>query len=106
AAVEPAFLRLVLEAAGAALHTVRAVCLASEDDRLKLIAGNFMVPAARALAPGWAARRLPRGGLPSVPASRRSRCGRAPGSSRAAPGKQRQGAAQSGGRGGVAPRCR
>src|SRR5437899_7853 len=36
-AVEPAARRLVLEAAGAALHTVRAVCLASEDDRLKLI---------------------------------------------------------------------
>jgi hypothetical protein len=39
-------------AAGAALHAVRAVCLASSDDRLKLIAGNFMVPAARVLAPG------------------------------------------------------
>jgi hypothetical protein len=39
-------------AAGAALHTLRAACLASDDDRLKLIAGNFMVPATRVLAPG------------------------------------------------------
>jgi len=39
-------------AAGAALHAMRAVCLASSDDRLKLIAGNFMVPAARVVAPG------------------------------------------------------
>ncbi|HXO90881.1 MAG TPA: hypothetical protein VN849_08850 [Stellaceae bacterium] len=39
-------------AAGAALHAVRAACLTSSDDRLKLIAGNFMVPAARVLAPG------------------------------------------------------
>ncbi len=33
-------------AAGAALHTVRGTCLASDDDRLKLI-GNFMVAAVR-----------------------------------------------------------
>jgi hypothetical protein len=39
-------------AAGAALHTIRAACLASDDDRLKLIAGNFMVPAARVVGPG------------------------------------------------------
>jgi hypothetical protein len=39
-------------AAGTALHTVRAACLASDDDRLQLIAGNFIFPAARALAPG------------------------------------------------------
>jgi hypothetical protein len=39
-------------AAGAALHAIRAACLVSSDDRLKLIAGNFMVPAARVLAPG------------------------------------------------------
>jgi hypothetical protein len=39
-------------ATGAALHAIRAACLASSDDRLKLIAGNFMVPAARVLAPG------------------------------------------------------
>jgi hypothetical protein len=37
-------------AAGAALHTIRAACLAGDDDRLKLIAGNFMVPAARVRA--------------------------------------------------------
>ncbi len=34
-------------AAGAAIHALRAACLASDDERLKLIAGNFMVPAAR-----------------------------------------------------------
>jgi hypothetical protein len=34
-------------AAGAAIHAVRNACLASDDERLKLIAGNFMVPAAR-----------------------------------------------------------
>jgi hypothetical protein len=39
-------------AAGAALHMLRTGCLASNDERLKLIAGNFMVPAARVLTPG------------------------------------------------------
>ena len=39
-------------AAGAALYAMRAADLASSDERLKLIAGNFMVPAARVLAPG------------------------------------------------------
>jgi hypothetical protein len=34
-------------AAGAATHALHKTCLASEDERLKLIAGNFMVPAAR-----------------------------------------------------------
>jgi len=34
-------------AAGAAIHALREACLSSEDERLKLIAGNFMVPAAR-----------------------------------------------------------
>ncbi len=34
-------------AAGAAIHTLRTACHASDDERLKLIAGNFMVPAAR-----------------------------------------------------------
>ncbi len=34
-------------AAGAAIHALRTACLASADERLKLIAGNFMVPAAR-----------------------------------------------------------
>jgi len=34
-------------AAGAAIHALRNACLASDDERLKLIAGNFMVPAAR-----------------------------------------------------------
>lgn len=34
-------------AAGAAFHTLRGLCLASDDERLKLIAGNFIVPAAR-----------------------------------------------------------
>jgi len=34
-------------AAGATIHALRATCLSSEDERLKLIAGNFMVPAAR-----------------------------------------------------------
>jgi hypothetical protein len=34
-------------AAGAVIYAVREACLASEDERLKLIAGNFMVPAAR-----------------------------------------------------------
>ena len=39
-------------AAGAAIHALREACLASEDDRLKLIAGNFMVPAARVRSTG------------------------------------------------------
>jgi len=34
-------------AAGAAVYALRETCLASQDERLKLIAGNFMVPAAR-----------------------------------------------------------
>ena len=34
-------------AAGAGLHALRAMYQGSDDDRLKLIAGNFMVPAAR-----------------------------------------------------------
>ncbi len=34
-------------AAGAAIYALREACLASQDERLKLIAGNFMVPAAR-----------------------------------------------------------
>ena len=38
--------------AGAAIHALRAAQLASEDDRLKLIAGNFMVPAARVRSAG------------------------------------------------------
>ena len=33
--------------AGAAIHALRTACLAGDDERLKLIAGNFMVPAAR-----------------------------------------------------------
>jgi hypothetical protein len=33
-------------AAGAAVHALRAACLASDDERLKIV-GNFMVPAAR-----------------------------------------------------------
>jgi hypothetical protein len=37
-------------AAGAAIHALREACLASEDERLKLIAGNFMVPATRVRA--------------------------------------------------------
>jgi hypothetical protein len=39
-------------AAGTAIHALREACLASEDDRLKLIAGNFMVPAARVRSTG------------------------------------------------------
>ncbi len=39
-------------AAGAAIHALRAAQLASEDERLKLIAGNFMVPAARVRGAG------------------------------------------------------
>ena len=38
-------------AAGAAIHALRTACLASEDERLKLIAGNFMVPAVRVRSP-------------------------------------------------------
>ena len=37
-------------AAGAAIHALREAFLESEDDRLKLIASNFMVPAARVRA--------------------------------------------------------
>ena len=37
-------------AAGAAIHALRAAHIAGEDERLKLIAGNFMVPAARVRA--------------------------------------------------------
>jgi hypothetical protein len=39
-------------AAGAAIHALRQACLTSEDERLKLIAGNFMVPAARMRSTG------------------------------------------------------
>ena len=39
-------------AAGAALHALRDICLASDDERLKLIAGNFIVPTARVRATG------------------------------------------------------
>jgi hypothetical protein len=39
-------------AAGAAIHALREACLSSEDERLKLIAGNFMVPAARVRSTG------------------------------------------------------
>jgi hypothetical protein len=39
-------------AASAAIHALREACLASEDERLKLIAGNFMVPAARVISVG------------------------------------------------------
>ncbi len=39
-------------AAGAAIHALREACLASQDERLKLIAGNFMVPAARVRSTG------------------------------------------------------
>jgi hypothetical protein len=37
-------------ATGAALHALRAALQASEDERLRLIAGNFLVPAVRARA--------------------------------------------------------
>jgi hypothetical protein len=37
-------------AAGAAIHALRAALQTSEDERLRLIAGNFMVPAARVRA--------------------------------------------------------
>lgn len=39
-------------AAGAAILALREACLTSEDERLRLIAGNFMVPAARVPSPG------------------------------------------------------
>jgi hypothetical protein len=39
-------------ATGAALHALREICLASDDERVKLIAGNFIVPAARVRAGG------------------------------------------------------
>jgi hypothetical protein len=39
-------------AAGAAVHAVRETHLASEDERLKLIAGNFIVPGARVRTSG------------------------------------------------------
>jgi len=39
-------------AAGAALHALRETCLASDDERVKLIAGNFIVPAARVRTTG------------------------------------------------------
>jgi hypothetical protein len=34
-------------AVGAAIHALREACQSSDDERLKLIAGNFMVPATR-----------------------------------------------------------
>jgi hypothetical protein len=39
-------------AAGSALYALRDACLASDDERLKLIAGNFIVPAARVRSTG------------------------------------------------------
>jgi hypothetical protein len=39
-------------AAGAAIYALRQTYAASDDERLKLIAGNFMVPAARVRGPG------------------------------------------------------
>jgi hypothetical protein len=39
-------------AAGEAIHALREACLASPDERLKLIAGNFMVSAARVRGAG------------------------------------------------------
>jgi hypothetical protein len=39
-------------AAGAAIHALRAICQADDDERLKLIAGNFMVPATRVRSTG------------------------------------------------------
>jgi hypothetical protein len=39
-------------AAGAAIHALRAAHLESADERMKLIAGNFMVPAARVRGSG------------------------------------------------------
>jgi len=39
-------------AAGPALYALRDACLASDDERLKLIAGNFIVPATRVRSTG------------------------------------------------------
>jgi hypothetical protein len=39
-------------AAGAAIHALRAAHITSDDERLRLIAGNFMVPAARVRSSG------------------------------------------------------
>ena len=39
-------------AAGAALYALRDTCLGSDDERLKLIAGNFIIPAARVRSTG------------------------------------------------------
>jgi hypothetical protein len=39
-------------AAGASIHAVREMCLGSEDERLKLIGGNFLVPALRVRSVG------------------------------------------------------
>jgi hypothetical protein len=39
-------------AAGAGFHALRQMYQGSDDDRLKLIAGNFIVPAVRQLQPG------------------------------------------------------
>jgi hypothetical protein len=39
-------------AAGATIHALREACLSSDDERLKLIASNFMVPAARVRGSG------------------------------------------------------
>ena len=39
-------------ATGAAMHVLREVLQASDDDRLKLIVANFMVPAARVRSAG------------------------------------------------------
>jgi len=39
-------------AIGAAIDALREACLSSADERLKLIAGNFMVPAARVYSSG------------------------------------------------------
>ena len=39
-------------ASGAAIHALRTAYSASDDDRLKLIAGNFMVPATRVRSAG------------------------------------------------------
>jgi hypothetical protein len=39
-------------ATGAAMHVLREVLQASDDDRLKLIVANFMVPATRVRSAG------------------------------------------------------
>ena len=39
-------------AAGAAIYALREICLTSDDERLRLIAGNFIVPAARVRTTG------------------------------------------------------